>query len=267
MAWTRCWRAACGIDSGLAGAFDPAHRIENEAAPFIDIAKHAGFEDYAQRFGKQTRRNRKQRRKRLEQAHGALTFEVLRGTAGRTAIAGALAWKRQWLAAQEMTSPVLDGDTCEAVLRAACDDPSACVSVLRAGGEAIAVEIGFTAGTHYAAYLGAYDPAVARFSAGQEQMLHTIEWCFANGFARYDLLAPASAYKTGWADGSVAVHDYCVALSVRGNGYAMLRKLAQSPMQRRLRDLSPSVRKSARRYGLPAAGLGATAVALTMLAD
>jgi CelD/BcsL family acetyltransferase involved in cellulose biosynthesis len=254
-------------DGPLAAAFDPNSRIESAAAPFIDLAAHRDFETYARRFGKQTRRNRHQRRRRLEQACGALSFDVRPGPDAAAEIARAIAWKRHWLAAQGFTSPVFDKGANEATLRAACDDRNVHVSVLRAGGDAIAIEVGFSAGLHYAAYLGAYDPRLARFSAGQEQMLRTIEWSFAQGFARYDLLAPASAYKASWADDSVDVHDHCIGLTVRGNGYALLRKLAQSPVHRRLRDLTPNVRRSARRYALPAAGIGATAMAFSILAD
>src|SRR5690606_18812027 len=110
-------------------------------------------------------------------------------------------------------------------------------------------------------------PQWARFSMGQEQMLRTIAWCFGQGFKRYDLLADADDYKLRWTNASVGVNDFCIALSPLGNAYTLVRRMAQSPVRRRLTDLPPSVRRSARRYGPMAAGLSATAAALSLLAD
>lgn len=258
------------VDGGLHLAFTeryPDSGIETATAPCIDLSAYADFDAYCSRFGKQTQRNRRQRRRRMEEECGSLAFEVACGHESADSIDTALAWKRDWLAAYELRSRIFDGGVNERLLREVCADPSIRVSTLRSGGQPVAIEIGGVCGNHYAAYIGAFDPQWARFSMGQEQMLRTIAWCFDQGFERYDLLAAADAYKLRWTDGSVAVTDFCIALSPQGKAYSLVRRVAQSPFRRRLNDLPPSVRRNARRYGPMAAGLSATAAALSLLAD
>ena len=70
------------VDGGLHTAFLERHagsRIETASAPYIDLSAHANFDAYCSRFGKQTRRNRRQRRRRMEEVCGPLTFEVACG--------------------------------------------------------------------------------------------------------------------------------------------------------------------------------------------
>jgi CelD/BcsL family acetyltransferase involved in cellulose biosynthesis len=257
-------------DSGLHPAFTERYagnRIETAAAPYIDLSAYADFDAYCSRFGKHTRRNRQQRRRRMEEECGELTFEVAGGHESGKEIDTALGWKRDWLAAYDLRSSVFDGGVNERLLRDVCADRSIRVSTLRSGGRPVAVEIGGVCGDYYAAYIGAFDPRWARFSTGQEQMLRTIGWCITQGFKRYDLLADADSYKLRWTDASVAVNDFCVALSPMGNAYSLIRRLAQSPARRRLNELPPSVRRTARRYGPMTAGLSAAGAAFSLLAD
>lgn len=257
-------------DGGLHTAFAERHagsRIEAASAPYIDLAAYANFDAYCGRFSKQTRRNRRQRRQRMEEECGGLTFAVTGGHESGAEIDIALAWKRGWLAAHDLRSGIFDGGVNERLLRDVCADPSIRVSTLRSGGRPVAIEIGGVCGDYYAAYIGAFDPQWGRFSMGQEQMLRTIAWCFTQGFKRYDLLADADAYKLRWTDASVAVNDFCVALSPVGNAYSLFRRMAQSPARRSLNELPLSVRRTARRYGPMAAGLSAAGAALSLLAD
>lgn len=253
-------------DSGIVGAFtqfSPASVTTTSAAPFIDLAAYGSFAAYAARFGKKTSRMRKQRRQNLEQAHGPLSFASYRGRQGRDKLVMALQWKREWLAERGLTSTVFDGGSNEAMLRRIGDSDALCITVLRAGNRPVVIELGFANGPHYAAYLGSFDPAFARFSPGQEQMLRTLEWCFTEGFARYDLLPPDDDYKLVWTETREPVRDHCVALSPLGAGYVLLRRLAHSRMQSMLRALP----EKARRYGPAALGVGATAAAIGILAD
>lgn len=253
-------------DGGLAGAFAefmPASVTATSAAPFIDLVAYGNFAAYAARFGKKTNRMRKQRRQNLEAQHGPLTFAALRGRQGRDKLVLALQWKRDWLAERGLTSKVFDGGSNEAMLRRIGNDDAMCVTVLSAGDRPVAIEVGLANGGHYAAYLGAFDPAFTRFSPGQEQMLRTLEWCFAQGFKRYDLLPPDDDYKLIWTETKEPVRDHCVALSPLGAGYVLLRRLAHSRMQSLLRALPGQTR----RYGPAALGIGATAAAIGIMAD
>jgi CelD/BcsL family acetyltransferase involved in cellulose biosynthesis len=256
-------------DSGLARVFAGSVIVDQIAAPFVDLQAFGTFENYCSRFSKRTMRARGQRRRKLEALHGPLEFSVQDGGRGRDALAQGLQWKRQWLDANGFSSRVFSADDQQAVLLAAIDDPAAHVSVLSAHGEPIAVELGFSCAGSYAAFMGAFDPALAACSPGQEQMLLTIEWCFAQGLARYDLLPPRDTYKLHWTrpGDEVKVSEHCVALSTAGRLYALARRHARTPIKRTVLSLPPAVRVAARRYGAAAAGIGATAATFGILAD
>lgn len=258
-------------DSGLAGVLTASTIIDHTAAPFVDLQAFGTFENYCRRFSKQTARTRRQRRKKLESRHGPLAFSVLNGGRGRgrDALAQALTWKCQWLEANGLPSRVFGSGDQRAALLAATDDPFAHVSVLSVRDKPVAVELGFSSTGSYAAFMGAFDPDFAAYSPGQEQMLLTIEWCFAEGLVRYDLLPPRDAYKLHWTrpGDEVSVRDHCVPLSSAGWLYALGRRHARTPLKRTILGLPAAVRVAARRYGPAAAGIGATAATLGLLAD
>jgi CelD/BcsL family acetyltransferase involved in cellulose biosynthesis len=140
--------------------------------------------------------------------------------------------------------------------------------VLRAGERLAAVEIGFADKTSYVSYLGTFDPEFGSFSPGQLQMIGTIEWCFEQGFARYDLLAPSDDYKRMWTrvETGVAIDDYAIALTHVGRGVAEVRRHVR-PLARDLyRRLSPELRVAGGRYGVPAAAAAAAMCAGAVIA-
>lgn len=256
-------------DSGLASVLAGCGPVEESAAPFVDLEASGTFETYCARFSKHKSRTRRQRRRKLEAQHGSLGFAVLDGRSGHDAVAKALQWKREWLAANGLSSRVISDTRLMATLFASLDDPATHVSVLSVQDRPIAVELGFSCAGNYAAFMGAFDPAFASYSPGQEQMLLTIEWCFAQGFVRYDLLPPNDAYKLHWTrpHDEEPVSEHCVPLSSPGRLYALARRYARAPVKRTVMNLPAGWRVAARRYGPVAAGLGATAATIGMLAD
>jgi CelD/BcsL family acetyltransferase involved in cellulose biosynthesis len=193
-----------------------------ETAPFVDLTAFGCFAAYERSFSNSTRRNRRQRRQRLEAQHGALNFEVLSSARAEAPLREALSWKAAWLNEHGISSAVLDDGLWREALVACAREGDAHVSVMTVGGRLAAVELGFARGDHYVAYLGAFDPELARFSVGQEQMARTIAWCFSQGFSRYDLLAPDDRYKRIWARGDslIEVRDFMLPTSRRGRFYA-----------------------------------------------
>lgn len=256
-------------DSGLAMAFggEDESVVARSVAPFIDLAAFRDYADYVARFSKSSNRNRRQRRQKLEAVHGALTFEVLRGAGSQSMLRIALDWKRGWLDENGLSSRVFDGGVSEAALIDVCADPGVCMSVLRTAQRPLAIEMGFVSGDHYAAYLGAFDPAFAELSVGQEQMLRTIEWCMQQGIRRYDLLPPTADYKIGWARGQppVPVADHCLALSPVGRVYMLLLRHGKSNARRVLAALPSSIRRNLIRHGKVIVGGALTATAITGL--
>ncbi len=258
-------RADSGLDAGFTEC--GAVVIDRNAAPFVDLSAHGNFASYLASFSKSTARKIRQRRSRLESDHGALSFEVLQADAARETAQRAVSWKRNWLSAQALSSRVFDGALNEAALIEASAARNAHVSVLRAGARPVAIELGFSCGSHYAAYLGTFDPEFAGYSAGQEQMLRSIDWCFANGFKSYDLLPPDDDYKRHWTRGDTAigVSDYGLALSHLGSVYLPVRKLARARVQRAIDAMPSHMRQVVWRGGAVAAGAGAAAVVIRLI--
>ena len=257
-------------DSGLHVALAIHGQSQNaaEMALYIDLNAYKTFAAYEASFSNPTRRNRRQRRQKLEAARGPLSFEVLFGSEATDAFDTALAWKRDWLATRGISSPVFDGGAWERLLRSTVTSGAAVVTALYAGGAPTAIEVGFCERDTYVSYLGAFDPALGAFSPGQEQMLRTIAWAFEQGFSRYDLLAPADDYKRQWAraETGVAIDDYAMALTHVGRGVAELRRHVR-PLARDIYfRLSPEVRVAGGRYGMPAAAAMAAVCAGAVLA-
>lgn len=257
-------------DSGLHDALAIHGQSQNaaETALYIDLNAYKTFAAYEASFSNPTRRNRRQRRQKLEAAHGPLSFEVLFGAEAADAFDIALAWKRDWLATRGISSPVFDGGAWERLLRSSVTSGAAVVTALYAGGAPTAIEVGFCEHDTYVSYLGAFDPALGAFSPGQEQMLRTIAWAFEQGFARYDLLAPSDGYKRQWAraETGVAIDDYAVALTHVGRGVAELRRHVRPLARDIYLRLSPEVRVAGGRYGMPAAAAMAAVCAGAVLA-
>lgn len=252
-------------DSRLHAALSQHARSQRarDSAPYIDLAAFGTLSAYEASFSSRTRRNRRQRMQRLAAQEGALSFEVLSGAEAAAAFDAAVAWKRAWLSERAVSSLVFNSPDWAALLRETVCSGSAIVTALKAGSSLVAVEIGFADGPNYIAYLGAFDERLAAFSPGQEQMLRTIGWCFEQGFARYDLLAPGDDYKRHWTrtDTSVAVDDHAIALTHVGRGVAGLRRRVRPLAREVYYRLSPEIRAAGGRYGMPAATMAAAAAA------
>jgi len=257
-------------DSRLHAALQRHGRSQRaaERALYIDLKAHGTFAAYDASFSGSTRRNRRQRKQKLEALAGRVSFEMLRGGDALDAFETALGWKRAWLDERGVSSPVFDGGQWENLLRSTVASGSAIVSALSAGSSLAAIEVGYADRNTYVAYLGAFDPRFSSASPGQEQMLRTIAWCFEQGFERYDLLAPADDYKRQWSrtDTGIAIDDYAVALTSVGRGVAGLRRHVRPLARDIYLRLSPEVRSAGSRYGMPAAAVAAAACASAMLA-
>ena len=82
-------------------------------------------------------------------------------------------------------------------------------------GETAGIAIDITCGRRRAAHIIVHDPRLDAFSPGTLLLQEWIRGASADGIATFDLLAPAYAYKLDWADGSVAVEDFALGLTLR----------------------------------------------------
>jgi CelD/BcsL family acetyltransferase involved in cellulose biosynthesis len=250
----------CGIDILLLRRVRPGSALhdalvatgtggEPESAQFIDLAAWQSFDAYDKAFSNSTRRNRRQRRQKLEAEIGPVTFEVVDAACAGDVLRSATGWKADWLREAGLPSPVLGDEVwCEALI-ACAQAPGAHLSVMQAGGRCVAVELGFSQGSEYVAYLGAFDPAMARYSVGQEQMVRTIAWCFEQGFTRYDLLAPDDSYKRFWTRGNPGetVTDFTLPVSLKGQAYAFAYQHGRPLAKRAMHAVPAPIRRAVMR--------------------
>ncbi|MGE0602628.1 MAG: GNAT family N-acetyltransferase [Xanthobacteraceae bacterium] len=181
-----------------------------EEAPFVDLRRDVSLSS------RDARELRRYRRRLAEQ--GEVKLHITRGSDALSCVQTALELKREWLASKGFTSSVIGDEAWERVLTSLVTENAnllACAR-LEAGGRLAAIEVAITHGKRWHAFLGAIDPAFAKCGPGQVQMADTIAHARANGFAAYDLLAPADAFKRVIATGAISVRDYALPFSLPG---------------------------------------------------
>lgn len=194
------------------------------SASMLDLSGYASAEAYAQSLGKLQKRNRNRRRNHLAR-RGDLDFEMVwpNDPAFDGLLQRALDFKKQWLRENRRFSAGLTAPGHDAFLASLDGDArrmeGACLSVLRVGGEPVAIELGFLHRRHYYAYLGSFDWSLRDLSPGKVQMDMTVCWLIENGVATYDLLGSPDQYKQSWSNQPVPLHAYAKAFSWRGEVY------------------------------------------------
>lgn len=210
--------------SRVLGAFQSVSGYDNSAS-LLDLSGYASAEAYTQSLGKLQKRNRNRRRNHLAR-RGELAFDVLwPGDAGfADLLQRAIEMKKVWLKQAGRYSVGLAAPGHDAFLASLDGDAAAregaCLSVLRVGGEPVAIELGFIHHKHYYAYLGGFDWSLREHSPGKVQMDMTVCWLIENGVATYDLLGSPDDYKRSWSNRPVALKAYAKAFSWRGALYA-----------------------------------------------
>jgi CelD/BcsL family acetyltransferase involved in cellulose biosynthesis len=191
-----------------------------EEAPFTDIVKAATYATLDGRFTTKTRKNRQRQRRRLEE-RGALTCEqATSDAAARDAVAACMTFKRAWLSSKGLVSRALADQRVEAFFTDAAtstDHPcGVSVSTLRTGGEIADISISVTAKGTRALHMIAYGLKFEKFGPGALHLDDAFRQAFDDGITTLDFLSPRHPYKMEWADGTIAVHDYAQAFTVRG---------------------------------------------------
>ena len=206
---------------------DEATASNRDEAPFLDIASASRCTD------DEPRQLRRSRRKLA--GLGALRLDVTQGNNARAQLREALAIKRAWLAARRLPSSVIGDDHWEDALMELAGNGGTMrlrAAVLTVGDKPAAYEVAFTAGDRWYAFIGAVVDEFARHSPGRVQVADTIAYCRANGFARYDLLAPSDDVKRSYCSDAVAVADYVHPL--RPGGYLLSTAARLSPAAKAL---------------------------------
>ena len=199
---------------------------ETLSAPFVDLAG-AGW----------ARRHKSlERRARRLAALGAPRLEQVLEPSRRQALAReALAMKRDWLRGKGFVSAGLTNPATAGFLDGLARDGFLRVNCLWVGETVAAIDLGFVGDGAYRSLLGSYNARFAEGSPGQFLIARLIERCAAEGLERFDLLAPADAYKLTWGTGAVLVGANFVPRTLRGHvaafALARLRPLAKRLMR------------------------------------
>jgi CelD/BcsL family acetyltransferase involved in cellulose biosynthesis len=196
------------------------------AAPYVDLVRSGNGGTFQERYSAKTRSNWRRHLRRL-QGLGTVTFEQHGcGAAAHDLVAYALALKRGWLAQRGLVSPSLQDGRLDRFLRELALDagrsPGIRVSSMRCNGKPVAVEISFACKGHVFGDIIAHAVELEKFGVGVLLAEYSIRTAHEDGYARFDLLAPADAYKLAWADEGVVVADWAVPFSSLGSLYLRL---------------------------------------------
>jgi CelD/BcsL family acetyltransferase involved in cellulose biosynthesis len=187
-----------------------AHVSQVEEAPYVDLRREASLPP------RDARELRRYRRRLSEQ--GEVKLHITRGAEAHHCVRTALDLKRNWLSTKGFTSSVIGDAAWESVLVTLVTGHASLLACARleVGGKLAAIEVAVTHGKRWHAFLGATNPEFAKSGPGQVQMADTIAYVREQGFAAYDLLAPADPFKRVIATGAIAVCDYALPLSLQG---------------------------------------------------
>lgn len=187
-----------------------AHVSSVEEAPYVDLRREVSL---TSRDARELRRYRR----RLSEM-GEVKLRITRGHDALACVRTALELKRNWLSMKGFTSSVIGNTAWESALISLVTEHSSLLACARleVGGKLSAIEVAVTHGKRWHAFLGAIEPEFMKSGPGQVQMADTIAHAREQGFAVYDLLAPADSFKRVIATGAISVCDYALPLSLQG---------------------------------------------------
>lgn len=221
-----------------------------DTASILDLSGYASAEDYTEQLGKLQKRNRNRRRNHLARL-GTLDFSVVwpSDPSFGSLVIRCAEMKQQWLEELGLYSSGFAMGNFDRFLASltgdGATDSGACLSVLRVGGEPVAIELGFLRKGHYYAYMGGFDWRLRDLSPGKVQMDMTVCWLIDRGIATYDLLTNAADYKKSWSSRSIAVTCRAKALNWKGELYATAWLPRVRPAIKRLRNRLPELQQRA----------------------
>lgn len=197
-----------------------------QASPVVEFQDTPTAAVFEARFPGKVRSSRRRRRRRLEE-RGPTRF-VRHAAAPETAalVDTAFGFKREWARRAGVTSPALRDPRFAQVFLDACQAgthaPDLRVSVLHCGDEIAGIELSVACKKMLCGHVLAPNPAFAEFGVGGVLAELTITSAIEQGYAQFDLLAPADDYKLEWTDTTVGVADYVVACTLAGRAYQQL---------------------------------------------
>lgn len=205
------------VRSGLlAGAL----RGDLQLSPFVDLTRRVGESGPSAAYTARERSSHRRRLRRLGE-RGRIAFRALPAGAEAAALAGgAIAMKRAMLARHGIVAPVVNDARFAAFFADLARDGSGEIalylSAVTCDDAPIGIDLSFDCKGQSFGHVLAVDPDHERGGVGKILIHHSFACARARGSAIFDQLAPAEPYKLEHADGSVAVSDHLLPLSLKG---------------------------------------------------
>ena len=252
----RGFGALCGLDADVAflrktRRTSPAAAILAEGcrmvssgtAPYLSFAGAASFDDVERRFSSKERSSRRRLMRRLEEA-GEIEFVTeASGELAKTFVRQAFALKTQSLQRRGSYSPALDDPNMRAFFIDAMTSVERpvgpMINAVLCDGVPIGVALSFTCKGEGFGHILAHDTAYEKQGAGvilAEQIFRTAQ---ARGLARFDMLAPADAFKLKWASATVGLDDWAIPLTRKGSWFVGVWLGRLRPALKHLTDTAP----------------------------
>ncbi len=204
--------------SGLDGSM-----ICSDTALSVNLGAVSSWSQYEARFSSKVRKNRRRQRRRLEE-RGDVRFQVVgQGEDAAQCCIEALEMKRRWLSARGRVSRGLANPGTSKFFQAVSKDRDDAAGTrvfrLSCGDETAALAVGFMAKDRLVVHILVYNLEMASTGAGALILEDIMKWCFENGVAVCDLMAPGDDYKLEWCRDATQVSDWVVPLTPRGRFY------------------------------------------------
>jgi CelD/BcsL family acetyltransferase involved in cellulose biosynthesis len=195
-----------------------------EEAPFLELSGDQCFKGWESRRKPRAIKNRRRQERRLAE-QGEIRFLALSGTEEAAALAAhAVRLKRDTLTDKGDISLTLADPRFErffADVVHGCGRPAgATVLALTSQGTPAALKILIETNDAAFLHVAVFEPRFEKCGVGALLLEHVIGRTIEGGRREFDLLPPRHNYKLDFADGSVFVRDYAVALSAKGWVYA-----------------------------------------------
>lgn len=205
---------------GHAGRIARIAPVQPEQAPFADLALRVAPDGPSIAYPARDRSNYRRRLRRLSE-RGEIGFVSLGPGPGAGELAGlAVALKRQTLVQHGIAAPTVADPRFGAFFAGlagdAGDEAGLRLSVVTCDGRPVGIDLSFDCQGRSFGHLIATDPDFEREGLGRVLVHHAFASARNRGSTIFDLLAPADPYKLEHADGAVAVADFAVPLSWRG---------------------------------------------------
>lgn len=201
---------------------DNATVVEDMAAPFACLLTRVDGAAPGPAYSGRDKSNFRRRMRRLEERGTVTLTSQGCGPAAADLAAHAVAIKRRSLDAAGVMSPAVKSKGFEAFFRSAAVDPDCglIVSTVELDGKPVAIDLSFLCKDTAFGHVLATEPAFHKEGAGNILVHHVFASTKAAGATRFDLLAPADAYKMHHADGETKVESRVYPFTMRGRLFA-----------------------------------------------